>query len=106
MLDRDALLKGRDGQEDIEIEGVGTVRVRPLTRGEALQVANKSFDAAEIERKIVAWGLVEPTLSEEDVKSWQDSSPAGEIQTVVDAIVRLSGMEKHAAKQAYQQFRE
>lgn len=106
MLDKDALLKGRTGQEDIEIQGVGTVRVRPLTRGEALEVADKPLDAAEMERKIVAWGLVEPVLSEDDVKAWQDSSPAGEIQAVVDAIVRLSGMEKHAAKQAYRQFRE
>lgn len=106
MIDREALLKGRSGQEDIEIEGVGTVRVRPLTRGEALQVADKPLDAAEMERKIIAWGLVEPALSEADIKAWQDSSPAGDIQTVVDAIVRLSGMEKHAAKQAYQQFRE
>lgn len=105
MLDKEALLKARFGEEEVEIPGVGTVRVRALTRGQALQVQGTEMDVAEMERKLIAWAMVEPTLTEDEVRVWQDSSPAGELQVITDAIIRLSGMEKHAAKEAVKSFR-
>lgn len=99
------LLKARFGVEDVEIAGVGTVKVRALTRGQALQVQGQEMTVAEMERKLIAWAMVEPSLTEEDVQQWQDSSPAGELQVVTDAIVRLSGMESGASKEAMKRFR-
>lgn len=101
MIDRDALLKPRTGEETVEIPGVGEVRVRALTRGEALSLKGVSDDVARIEQCVLSLALVEPEMSEADVKAWQDTSPAGEQQVVFDAVLRLSGMEQVAAKAAY-----
>lgn len=100
MIDKAALLKARFGEETVEIPGVGEVRVRALTRGEALKVKG-THDVAEVEQKVLAWAMVEPEMTEADVKAWQEASPAGELQVVFDAVLRLSGMEKHADKAAY-----
>lgn len=105
MIDKAALLKARFGEEAVEIPGVGEVRVRALTRGEALQVKGKEQDIAAIEQWVLSRAMVEPEMSEADVKAWQDASPAGELQVVFDAVLRLSGMEQTAAKAAYKSVR-
>jgi len=100
------LLKKRFGVEEVEIEGVGTVKVRPLTRAEALELQGREMGVAEMERCLVSLALVEPKLTEDEVATWQENSPAGELQPVAAAIVRLSGMEQTAAKEAVKQFRD
>lgn len=104
-ISKEALLKKRFGEEEVEVPGVGTVRVRALTRGQALQLEGKEMDVAEMERRLISQAMVEPSLTEEEVGQWQDLTTAGELQVVMEAIVRLSGMEAHAGKAAYQQFR-
>jgi hypothetical protein len=99
------LLKKRFGVEDVEIPGVGTVQVRPLSRAEALEVEGKEMSAAEMDRKLLAFGLVEPKLTEDEVAELQANTPAGLMQPVVKAIVRMSGMEQTAPKEAVKQFR-
>lgn len=99
------LLKKRFGEEEVEVPGVGTVRVRALTRGQALELQGKEVEVAEMERRLISMAMVEPKLTEDEVKEWQDNTTAGELQGVMEAIVRLSGMEAHASKAAYQQFR-
>lgn len=99
------LLKKRFGEEEVEVPDVGTVRVRALTRGQALELQGKEMDAADMERRLLSLAMVEPSLTEDEVRQWQDMTTAGELQPVVEAIVRLSGMEQHAGKAAYQQFR-
>lgn len=104
-ISKEALLKKRFGEEEVEVPDVGTVRVRALTRGQALQLEGKEMGAAVMERKLIALAMVEPSLTEEEVGQWQELTTAGELQPVVEAIIRLSGMEQHAGKAAYQQFR-
>lgn len=104
-IDKDVLLAKRFGVEDVEIPGVGTVQVRPLSRSEALQVQGVEMPLLEMERRLLALALVEPKLTEAEIKQWQENSPAGELQPVVEAIIRVSGLEEAAAKAAYQQFR-
>lgn len=99
------LLKKRFGEEEVEVPGVGTVRVRALTRGQALELQGKEMPVVEMERRLIALAMVEPKLTEDEVGEWQDNTTAGELQGVMEAIVRLSGMEAHAGKAAYQQFR-
>lgn len=106
MIDKATLLKARFGVETVEIAGLGEIKVRALTRGEALQVNGTEMDAGQIERKILSWAMVEPALTEAEVKEWQDASPAGEIQEVFKQIVRLSGMEEASAKEAFQGVRD
>lgn len=104
-LSKEALLGQTFGVEELELEGVGTVTVRALTRAEALEVRGKELPYEELERKLIAAAMVEPKLTAEDVEAWQKVSPAGQLEVVTDAIIRLSGMEKAAQKAAYQQFR-
>lgn len=104
-ISKENLLKARFGEEEVEIPDVGTVRVRGLTRGQALQLEGKEMDAGLMERRLISLAMVEPKLTEEEVEQWQNNTLAGELQAVMEAIVRLSGMEAHAGKAAYQQFR-
>lgn len=103
-ISKEDLIKTRFGVEDVEIPGVGTVKVRPLTRGEALQLQGVEMDVVEMEQKLLSRAMVEPKLTEAEVKEWQDNSAAGEIQVITEAIIRLSGMEQYAAREAMKRF--
>lgn len=103
----DLLKKRLFGVDDVEIPGVGIVKVRPLSRSEVLELEGKEMSAAEAEQKLVAKAMVEPKLTEAEVAEWQASSPAGELKPVNDAICRMSGIQVNnaAAKEAVKQFR-
>lgn len=104
-VDKAALLSKRFGVEDVEVPGVGTVQIRALTRAEALSVRGVEMDAEVLEQKLIAMAMVDPQLTEPEVKEWQGCATAGEIQIIVEAIVRISGMEGYTAKAAYANFR-
>ncbi|GHF30821.1 MULTISPECIES: hypothetical protein [Actinomycetes] len=97
-MDKSALLKPRLAERDVEVPGVGTVRVRSLSRAEALSLKGKEMSAGKMERTLLALAMVNPALTEDEVKQWQDAAPAGELNAVQDAILELSGMKKEAAK--------
>lgn len=105
-VDKAALLTKRFGFQDIEVPGVGTVQVRSLTRAEALSVQGQEFEVEVLEQKLIAMAMVDPQLSEAEVKEWQGAATAGEIQIIVESIVRISGLEGYAAKAAYANFRQ
>lgn len=92
------LLKSRLGEETIDIPGVGEVRVRGLSRGEVLLLQKSSSNPTQLEQKVVAIGMVEPQLTDKEVGAWQKASSSGEIERVVDAINRLSGLGQGAQK--------
>lgn len=95
------LLKQAFGIEEVELQRGGTVSVRGLTRSEALKVKGQEMPEAEMEQHLLSTALVDPKLTRAEVAEWQDASPAGEIEDVIAAIMRLSGMEKSAPKEAY-----
>lgn len=97
--------------EDDVVLRDGRVRVRALTRGEVNRVRSqvKSIaDAikrtAELEAKMLALAMVNPTMTVAGVREWQDNSPAGEIEHVVHKVQELSGLLDGADKEAYQEF--
>lgn len=100
-MDKKALLANRVelNTADVEIEGVGTVKVRGLSRFELL-VAQKKYpdDTLKQERFILAAALVDPLLTEDEVAQWQQSSLPMEINAVAEVVNRLSGIGKDAAK--------
>jgi hypothetical protein len=104
-VSKEDLLKARFGIEEIEIPGVGTVKVRALSRAQAMQLRDKEMTVAEVEQKLLAWAMVDPVMTMTDVQAWQENSPAGELQPITEAITRLSGMETSAPKQAMRDFR-
>lgn len=98
-IDKETLLKRRFGVEEVEIPGVGTVEVRPLSRAEALQLQDKGeMSVLEMERLLVSLAMVSPQLSEDEVGVWQENSPAGELQPIAEVITRISGMEQSSPK--------
>lgn len=105
-VSKEALLARRFGVHDVEVKGVGAVQVRPLSRAEALALQGQDMSDAEMERRLLAKALVSPQLTEAEVATWQENSPAGEIQDIADEIARLSGMTKEAAKEAVKTFRD
>ena len=97
------LLTPRITEDDVPIEGVGTVRVRGLSRGEVFALrkakeAGKLKDDAAWDRRLVSLAMVNPPMTEIEVGEWQDSSPAGELEDVTKKIQELSGMAEGADK--------
>jgi hypothetical protein len=104
-VDKDLLLKPRLPEADVEVPGIGVVRVRGLNRAEAMQVqAAKGTEATE--RVILALGMVDPPLTEAEAGRWQRNAPAGEIEPVSRRIAELSGLFDGADKEAYKSVRD
>ena len=105
-IDKAALLASRGiGGETVEIPGVGEVKVRGLTRAEVLSIQNDDLDAAGMERKLLAFAMVEPQLTEDEVAEWQKVAPAGELEPISDAIQKLSGLAVKQVKAEMRRFR-
>lgn len=112
-VDKELLFKPRLPEADVDVPGIGTVRVRGLTRIEATGLTKglrSEADAynrtAEIERRMLAAGMVEPKLTEDEARRWQEASPAGELEAVTNKINELSGTTPTAEKEAYVEFEE
>lgn len=99
-MDKETLFKPRLTEADVEVPDVGTVRVRGLNRVEAMQVQGAGSTEA-VERKMLAFGMVDPKLTEDDVRRWQEASAAGEMEVVSAKIAELSGLTPDAGKEAY-----
>ena len=98
MIDKAALLVRWLGVGDHEIEGVGTVRIRGLSRAELLELQTLAGGALISDRRMVSLALVDPKLTEDEVKTWQENSAPGEIEALTVAIAELSGLGVGAAK--------
>lgn len=106
-VDKELLFKPRLPEADVDVPGVGTVRVRALSRVEALSIQNVKDGPGRveaIERKMLALALVDPELTEAEVGKWQKASAAGELEPVTNKISELSGMTDDAAKAVYKEM--
>lgn len=106
-IDKEELLRKRLAAREYDIEGVGVVRLRALTRAEVHEMrAGADGPSDELERRMVSAAMVDPALTPDEVRQWQENSPAGELEPLTHEIMRLSGMAKGAPKEAMAQFRE
>jgi hypothetical protein len=103
-VDKELLFKARLPEADVELP-IGTVRVRGLSRAEAIEVGAIDGIAAK-ERLMLALGMVEPTLTEEEAGRWQAAAAFDEIDPVSNKIAELSGMTPGAGKAAYADYRD
>lgn len=103
-MDKELLFKPRLPEADVDVPGVGTVRVRGLNRAEVMQVQGVK-GAAAIERLVLAFGMVDPQLTEAEVGQWQKAAPAGELEPVTEKIRELSGIGEGADKAQYKSVR-
>ena len=97
MLTREEILAKAVGHEVVDLPSGGQVKVRGLTRDEALQVQEANGTAAR-DNTTIALGLVEPALSVEEVATWAKTAPAADSIEISRAIARLSGMVEGAGK--------
>lgn len=104
-MDKAAFLQRRLPERDVEVPGVGTVRVRGLSRAEALECQKVAGDAGALERKALAFGLVEPALSEDEAAGWYGSATFAELEPILSAIQELSGLSEGAGKSGVQGVR-
>lgn len=102
-MDKELLFKYRVAEGEVVIPNVITVRVRGLTRAEAFKV--QEMGAEEGEAYTMHLAMVDPKLTIEEIKRWQNNSPAYEIEPVTDKIKELSGSEI-SEKQAMNSFRD
>jgi hypothetical protein len=94
-------------EADVELDGVGTVRVRALSRYEIL-LAGKGKDENDvlaIEQAMLSMAMVSPQVSKADVEKWQKASPIGQIQRVTTKVNELSGVGQNSGKDAYKSVR-
>ena len=106
MISKEVLLTKRPIPErDVDVPGIGTVRVRSLTRAEVFSMQGTT-DVAALEAKMLAAAMLDPVLTEDEAKQWAASCPAGEIDPVTNAITELSGMGVGADKAAMRTFRD
>jgi hypothetical protein len=103
-MDKETLLTPRLPEATVEIPGVGTIRVRGLNRAEAMLVQQAQGPEA-IERKLLAFGMVDPVMTEAEVGRWQKASVAAELEPVTAKITELSGLLPGSAKEAVKTFR-
>lgn len=98
MINRDELLVKRLVAETVEVPGVGTVKVRGLSRGEVFDLRAKNLNVEELEVQTIALCMVEPMLSTDDVRTWMYNAPTNEIDAVFGKIRELSGLSEGAQK--------
>jgi hypothetical protein len=102
-FDKELLFKPTLPEADVVVPGKGTVRVRALTRLEAMS-CKESEGTAAIERKMLAMAMLDPPMTEGEVKRWQEASAAGEMDVVSNKVSELSGMLPGTDKATYKEF--
>lgn len=97
-LTKEQILARKLGRDVVELpDGSGTVEVRGLNRREALHVSSLD-NPYDRDVFLVACGLVDPAMTEEEVKAWGDQDDTGTIEAVSLRIGELSRMVEGAGK--------
>lgn len=101
IVDKSKLLARRIAEDTVEIEGLGEVAVRGVSRFELLS-AGKGVNEEKvpdlIERRMIVAGMVDPQLTMAEAEEWQKGSGAGEIGKVLQKIRELSALTEGAPK--------
>lgn len=84
--------------DEVELEGLGSVLVRGLSRFEMTEVFELQSDRQKQDTAAVAFAMVEPEMSVEEVIAWRKAGSNAEIEQVAKKINELSGIGKDAAK--------
>lgn len=105
-IDKELLLKKRLPEAEVDVPGVGTVRVRGLSRSEVMSMRSIADDIGAVDQRMIFLGMVEPRLTEAEVAEWYAGCPAAELEPVSEMIQRLSGMNETAEKEAYIRFED
>lgn len=93
-------------EEEITLPRGGVIRIRGLTRFEVSGIrGDGESKLVEAEALMLHHGMVEPCLSVEQARAWQQSSRHGETDYVTDRISDLSGLKYGQNKEYYKSLR-
>jgi hypothetical protein len=95
VITKEVLLKGHLPEETVEVPEIGTIRIRALSRAEALSSTLLADD--EREAQVLAWGIVDPVITKEEAQRWRETTIPGLVNAVAYEILVLSGMTETAA---------
>ena len=96
----DLLVEDPAGPEtaDVTLSTGKVVKVRGMTRMELLLSRKDTTDVAEIERRMLAYCMVEPRMTVKQVEVWQRKTGPMVIAPVTEVIRDLSGLGEGADK--------
>lgn len=99
-MDKAALLGMSVPTEEFDIDGVGTLTLRGMTRYEMMLVFKRQENESELsaEQLSLSIGIVEPKLTEDEIAAWQKVAPGGLLNQIAVRINALSGLGKGAGK--------
>jgi hypothetical protein len=83
---------------DIELPTGKVIKVRGMTRYELMLSRKDTEDIAEIERRMLAFCMVEPRMTAKQVEAWQKGSKPMVMAPVIEKIRELSGLGEGAQK--------
>lgn len=83
---------------EVELEGIGSVLVRGLSRFEMVEVQQLEDDRQQQDTLALHYGMVEPEMAKDEVIAWRKAGAVMEIESVARKINALSGIGKDAAK--------
>lgn len=104
IVSKETLLKACVSEETVDIAGLGTIRVRSLSRAEFMDVRGR--DEAGWDVGVVAYGLVDPALTEDEVRNWRNVAPPRVFDDVAGEVLRVSGLRAVAVGEAKRTFPE
>lgn len=81
-------------KETVSLSG-GEVEVRGLSRSEALTVAELGDDIQAVEKAVIQYATGTPA---KDVDQWYSEAGNDDVEAVVNAVLRLSGMDPESGK--------
>jgi hypothetical protein len=97
-LTRDEILARRTGRGLATLPDGGTVAIRALTRDQIMEVQDQSRTLQERDTLMIALGMTDPVMTEEEVAEWAANAPAGDLTAVSEGIADLSGLRQGAGK--------
>jgi hypothetical protein len=103
VIDKELLLKARLFEEDYEIPGLGTIRIRALSWDECAEFqrwSQQGKPTAEVYTRVLHRALVDPTLSEDEAATLLENATGGEIEALVARVIKASGLIEGAQKSA------
>ena len=90
-LSAEIFLKGIIGEEeDFEVAGVGTIRIRPVGMAEAMRISTDSKDDSDRLVRLLSVAIVEPKLDEAQCAELFKASGAA-LQPLLERIGALAG---------------
>lgn len=111
-MDVKSLLTRNLPEEDVLLLRGETITVRGLSRLEVMTIRKEALAAGEgwayretSDLLMLHFGVLRPALTKDDVREWQANARSGELDGVIEAITKLSGLDETYNKETYKRFR-